>query len=195
VDAKQHKTSLAVWDLVSPLILGRPATMKVGVKCSAGCELSDHEVELHDETGQTIARTLLGAEAWPGTTGLYWTELEFVAPSTIGTHRWTVTCLHGDARLEITCITVPRPECTLIIRVCEARTKAALSNVDVRLAVYRASSDEEGFVKIEVPKGSYSLTLWKIGYQHISTDIVVTGTRTVDFELIEELEPAQPYWM
>ena len=169
--------------------------MKVGVKCSTGCDLSNHEVELHDETGQAISFARLGAEAWPGTTGLYWTEMGFAAPSTIGTHRWTATCLHGEARLEITCITVPPPEFTLAIRVREARTHEPLSDVDVRLAAYRASSDEQGLAKIEVPRGDYSLTLWKAGYRHIATDIVVNGTRTVDFELVEELEPAQPYWM
>src|SRR5262245_33900588 len=130
--------------------------MKVGVKCSAGCELSNHDVELRDETGRTIARARLGGETWPGTTGLYWTEIGFIASSMIGTHRWTVTCLHGDARLEITCVTVPPPECSLTIRVREARTHAPLSNVDVRLEVYRASSDEQGLAKLEVPKGSYS---------------------------------------
>ena len=45
---EEHKTSLAVWDLASPVVVGRPGKMKVGAKCSAGCTLTDHEVEVFD---------------------------------------------------------------------------------------------------------------------------------------------------
>ncbi len=61
VDAEQHKTSLAVWDVASPLVIGRSAKIKVGAKCSAGCQLTGHEIEIHDQTGITVARAGLGA--------------------------------------------------------------------------------------------------------------------------------------
>ena len=30
--------------------------MKVGAKCSAGCRLANHEIEIQDQSGETIAR-------------------------------------------------------------------------------------------------------------------------------------------
>jgi len=169
--------------------------MKVGVKCSAGCELSNHEVELHTENGDVIARARLGTHPWPETTGLYWTEIDFLAPSTTGTHQLTVTCTHGDARLDVACITVPRPDCSLTIQIREEGTCASIADVDVRLGVYRALSDRRGLAKIELPRGSYSLTAWKMGYELFTTEVVVNETGIVDVVLVKEVQATQPYWM
>ena len=195
MDAELHKTSLAVWDVASPVVLSGRATMKVGVKCSAGCELSNHEVELRDESDNVNARALLGTQTWPGTAGLYWTKIDFLAPSTTGTHQLRVTCAHGDARLDITCITVPRPECSLTIQIRDEGTCATVGDVDVRLGVYRASTDPQGQAKIEVPRGSYSLTAWKMGYELVTTEVVISETHTLDVVLVKEVQATQPYWM
>ena len=195
VDAEQHKTSLAVWDVASPLVIGRSAKIKVGAKCSAGCQLTGHEIEIHDQTGITVARAGLGAGLWAGTSGLYWVELEFLAPPVAGTHTWAVTSVHGDAFSNFTFITVPPPDRTLTIRVREKRTQAPLADAEVRLGVYRATSDDQGLVKIELPKGSYTLSVWKVGYEHFSRALDVTHSRTIDVAIDVEPEPAQPYWM
>lgn len=194
-DVEQHKTSLAVWDLSSPLVIGRPAKMKVGAKCSAGCPLTDHEIEIRDQGGAKIARGGLGATPWPGTSGLYWAELKFPAPMTAGTHTWAVTSAHGEAFSNFTFITVQPPEHTLTIWLREKGTETPLPDVEVRLGVYRAASDEGGIARIELPKGSYSLSVWKVGYENFSTALDVADTMTVDIEIALEPEPAQPYWM
>jgi hypothetical protein len=192
---EQHNTSLAVWDVASPLVIGRSSKMKVGAKCSAGCQLTGHEIEIHEPTGQTISRGGLGADPWPGTSGLYWTELDFPTPPTTGTHTWTVTAVHGNARSNFTFVTVLPPEHSLTIRVREKSTQTALADVELRLGVYRACSDYRGLAKIEVAKGSYDFSAWKAGYEHFSTTLDVTDTLTVDMELALVPEPAQPYWM
>ena len=194
-NAGQHKTSLAVWDLASPLVIRRSARMKVGAKCTAGCQLTGQEIEIHDQTGATIARALLGATPWPGTSGLYWSELDFRAPATVGTHTWAVTSAHGDAFSNFTFIAVHPPDHSLTIRVLEKVTQSPLPNVEVRLGVYRASSDDRGLAKIELPKGNYPLNVWKVGYQHFSAVLDVVDSLTVDVEIAVESEPPQPYWM
>lgn len=65
----------------------------------------------------------------------------------------------------------------------------------MRLGVYRTASDERGVAKLELPKGSYSLSVWKVGYENFSTALEVTNTMTVDVEIALEPEPEQPYWM
>ena len=113
----EHHTSLAVWDLASPLVVSRPAKMKAGAKCSAGCPLADHQIEIHDENGRMAAHSRLGATPWVGTSGLFWAELEFPAPERAGTHTWTVTYSHGDGFSDFTFITAQPPDHSLTIRV------------------------------------------------------------------------------
>ena len=194
-DTEQHKTSLAVWDLASPLVIGRSAKMKVGAKCSLGCSLTDHEIEIHDEIGRTVARARLGNAPWDGASGLFWSELDFRAPAAAGAHAWAVTCVHGDAFSNFTFITVQPPDHSLTIRVRDNATQLPLQNVEVRLGAYRASTDDRGLATIELPKGNYPLTVWKMGYEHFSTALDVTDIMTVDVEITIEPEPKQPYWM
>jgi hypothetical protein len=194
-DTPEHRTSLAVWDLASPLVVDRPAKMKVGAKCSAGCLLADHEIEIHDRTGRAIASASLGATPWPGTSGLYWAELEFSAPVAAATHSWVVSCAHGDASSAFTFITVPPPDHTLTIRVRDKTTQAPLADVEIRLDVYRASSNEQGLAKLDLPKGTYALSVWKVGYEPFSKAVHVTDALAVDVEIAVEPEAAQPYWM
>jgi hypothetical protein len=194
-EAFEHKTSLAIWDLDSPVVIGRAGRMKAGAKCSAGCALIDHPVEIRDQSGARVAQGPLGSQPWPGTTGLYWVEIEFHAPEKIGTHVWSIALAHGDAFSNFTLITVAPPEHTLTIRVRDKQSQAALPEAEVRLGVYRAASDDRGVAAVELPTGSYSLSVWKVGYEQFTTAIDVTNSITVDVELAVEVEPQEQYWM
>ena len=184
-----------MWDLVSPLLIGRTAKVKVGAKCAAGCQLTDHRVEIHDAAGKTIARGGLGGTPWPGTSGLYWADVEFPAPAEAGKHTFSVTSEHGGAHSEFSFIVVRPPDHSLTIQVHDKTTKETIADVEVRLGVYRSITDARGLATVDVPKDSYALTVWKLGYELFSTEINVTGTTTIDVEIAVEPEPAQPYWM
>ena len=93
VASTSHATSMVVWDVPSPAGADTPATVKVGVQCSAGCCLSGQVVEVREQTGALLGATTLGAEAAPGTDALYWGDVTFVAPPTTG-----VAFLYGDVR-------------------------------------------------------------------------------------------------
>ena len=193
--AEKHETSLAVWDLASPVVVQRSARIKVGAKCSAGCRLANHEIEIHDQNGETIARVRLGPEPLPGTTGLYWAEPDFLAPVQAGTHTWAVACAHGNALSYFSFITVPPPDHSVSIRIRYKTTQAPVPDAEVRLGVYRATSNDQGLAALEVTEGEHSLTVWKLGYEHFSTALDITGSRTIDVEIDVEPEPKQPYWM
>ena len=74
-----HGTSLAVWDISSPVVVGRRPTLKVGVSCAAGCNLSGTSVGLYNDAGDRIAAGRLGSAPWPATAALYWAELDLAA--------------------------------------------------------------------------------------------------------------------
>ena len=73
--------------------------------------------------------------------------------------------------------------------------KETIADVEVRLGVYRSITDARGLATVDVPKGSYALTAWKLGYELFSTELSVADTATIEVEIAVEPEPAEPYWM
>src|SRR5258705_3914007 len=84
VPEREHRTSLAVWDLPSPIVVGRRAKLKVGVSCPDGCNLSGTSVDVYNDTGQRIGTGSLGSTPWPATVALYWAELDIAPPEAEG---------------------------------------------------------------------------------------------------------------
>ena len=112
-----HDTSLAVWGVPSPIVIGHPFRIHVGATCSAGCDLKGKEIEICDETGDSIARGKLGETPLDGTRALYWTEVDLVAPmregATSRSIRFAPTELrlpHGGASARFGFETVKPPE-------------------------------------------------------------------------------------
>ena len=93
-----HMTSAAVWDVPSPVAIKSVFNVKVGITCSATCQLTGHVVEVRDETGTRVGQGTLGERPWEGTLALYWADVELTAPAKVGLTFWTV-CLttRGDA--------------------------------------------------------------------------------------------------
>src|SRR2546425_1691403 len=79
-----HDTSLAVWGVPSPIVIGHSFRIHVGATCSAGCDLTGEEIQIDDEAGVANARGKLGGTPWDGTRALYWTEVDLVAPAKEG---------------------------------------------------------------------------------------------------------------
>jgi hypothetical protein len=86
---RPHTTSMAVWDVPSPVATNRLFKVKVGVKCSAMCQLAGQLIEVCDEAGIQIADGRLGETPWPGTSALYVGEVELTAPATEGISAWS----------------------------------------------------------------------------------------------------------
>src|SRR5206468_2293228 len=83
-----HHTSLAVWDVTSPAVIGRRVTLKAGVACPAGCDLTGTRIDVYNESGTRVGGGYLGSECWPGTIALRWVELTVAAPTVEGAHSW-----------------------------------------------------------------------------------------------------------
>jgi len=200
-DVTPHEISLAVWDLPSPLVVGRSAKMKVGAKCSAGCPLTGQDVEIHNKT-EVSGRGTLGPTPWPGTSALYWAEVDLDAPAAEGTHCWEVALTasaresaHERTSSSFGFIAVPPPELCLIVKVTEKKTDVPVRDVEVRLGPHRGSTDDLGSAKVELPKGAYDLVVWKLGYRALEKAVEVMADTTVQAEIELEPEPEQEYWM
>ncbi len=185
-----HETSLAVWDVSSPVVVGRSFTVKVGAKCAAGCALTGQPVVVRDAAGTVVGEGILGDTPWPGTGALYGTELTLTAPAGEGFYSWSAsfagngaTVPHRDASAAFSFRNAAPPEHRVTVTVVSGETKAPLRNVQVHLGVHRATTDGRGRATIEVRTGRYDLDLWKVGYEAHARAMLVTGSVRIQVEV------------
>jgi hypothetical protein len=169
---KPHGTSLAVWAVPSPVVMGERFAIKVGAKSSAGCELSGKKILVRDQSGAVIAQGSLQDRPWPGTSALYWTEVELPAPNQQGMFWCAVNFAaadidapHDGSSSKFSVAIVRPPEHRLTVEVLEKDSKAPIEDAQVRLGAYRAATDPSGRAEVAMPKGTYDLTVWKVGYE------------------------------
>jgi hypothetical protein len=91
--AKPHSTRVVVWDVPSTIESGETFSVKLGVNCSSECRPNGWTVEVRDQSGERRATVTFGGESWPGTSALYYAEVELSAPDTEGLHTWEAKAL------------------------------------------------------------------------------------------------------
>jgi hypothetical protein len=181
-----------VWDIPSPVVRGEKFEIKVGAKSSAGCELKGAAITVCDATGAKAAGASLRETPWPGTSALYWTAVQLVAPAKEGTFSWSVKfeaaeleLPHDGASSRFSVAIVRPPEHRLTVRVFEKDTAAPIENAQVRLGAYRASTDQSGQAQLEMSTGRYDLNVWKVGYETPSKTVEVNADVTVQVEVLK----------
>jgi hypothetical protein len=196
-----HTISLAAWDLPLPLVRGRRSTIKVGARCAIGCALAGQEVEVLNEKGATVARGRVGDAPWPGTTALYWAEMDLMAPAIDGAFSWTVRLAaeererpHRGASSTVSVLAVGPSEHVVTVGVIDRETQAPVEHVEVRLGVYSGATGGDGLVKLALPMGTYDLNTWKIGHEALSQVVDVAEDLTVQVELLVSPESHEEYW-
>ncbi|MSO82238.1 MAG: hypothetical protein EXQ53_02930 [Acidobacteria bacterium] len=195
-----HTTNLAVWDLPSPVVAGRRATLKVGIACRSGCDLTGTRIDIYDETGTKVGGGRLGSAPWPATTALYWAELDVAAPAAEGDHCWRLQATvpepsHGQDDAIVRFVAVRPPEHRVTVAVIEKGRGVPLPGVELRLGRFRATTSEVGIAHLEVPGGTYDVSAWKIGYEMLSSTAHVAAGIAIRLEVAVAPEPEQPYWM
>ncbi len=85
---KAHAMRLTVWGLPTAIVGGERFTLKVGIKCSCGCNLAGREVSIVNGEGIQVVAGTLKDEVWPGTSTLFFAEVEGQAPLAAGHQTW-----------------------------------------------------------------------------------------------------------
>jgi hypothetical protein len=193
-EAAPHETSLAVWDIPSPLPLGARAKVKLGLRCAKGCPLAGHNVEIRDFSQNQVAAIKLGDSPWPGTAGLYWAAADVIAPSSDGTHLWTAQFsaldMHLASSLTFSLLTVKPAEHRVTVEVVEETTNAVIDETEVRLGAFRTRTNAKGVAFLEVPRGTYELNVWKMGYEFVTRNLEVNSDQSIKIKLPVEPEPS-----
>ncbi len=196
-----HTTSMAVWNVPSVVVANSAVKVNVGMRCSAACCLAGRVVEVVDHRGTTIGEGTLGDSLWPGTDALYWTEIELKAPSVeeIAAYRALggnpeSEPLHERAAASFSFRTTRPPEHEVTVHVVDKNTGTGVSAVEVRLGPYIRPTDELGYVRVDVPGGTYDLTIRKDGFGAFPMVVEVQASLSVCVDAIavptmEELAP------
>jgi hypothetical protein len=186
-----HTTSLAVWAIPSPVVMGEKFEIKVGAKSSAGIALTGATVEVCDEADVVVARGRLGEAPLPGTSALYWSEITLLAPATEGMYACAVKFApaeldlpHEGASSTFSVAIVRPPQHRLTIKVIEKATAAPIANVQLRLGAFRAATDQSGLAAVDLPGGVYDLNVWKVGYEAPGRTVELRGNLSIEVEVL-----------
>jgi hypothetical protein len=199
-----HATSLAVWSIPSPVVMGSTFAIEIGAKSSAGITLAAERVEVRDESGIMVAHGCLGEQPYPGTAALYWTSVHLAAPAREGLHKWSVEFEPREADLPhertSTTFSVPvvkPPEHRLTIKVTEKETSAPIANAQVRVGAHRAATDPLGLAEVDMAKGVYELDIWKVGYAASTRTVRLDNNMLVEVEVfsVPEEDPDAAWLM
>ena len=194
-----HRTSLAVWDVPSPVEMGRTLTCRIGAKCAQGCDLSGREVEVLDEVGGRLATVALGDASLAGSSGLFWGEVDLAVPPVEGlVHRAVelpaqeMPLAHESARHRFSFAAAKPTEHKVTVEVVQEGSGEPVPAAEVRLGAYRGSTDAAGRAVVAVAQGSYELLVWKVGYEAPTKALEIEENSTVRVEA--ELLPDRSSW-
>jgi hypothetical protein len=177
-----HTTSVVVWDVPSAIVAGERFRIKVGIKCSNECDLTNTDFGIYNDEGTQVATGTLPDERWPGTTGLYVAEIELGAPAAEGLYTWSVKG-HAEGLASFGVRVVSAPECLVRVEAVDQITQTPISGARVMLHPYKAVTDERGVAEVRVAKGAYKLFVSQTRYFTFALPVDITADMTTRAEL------------
>jgi hypothetical protein len=189
-----HTTSIVAWDMPSAIEVGERFRMKVGIKCSHECDLTNREFRIYDHQGAHVAGGMLPADAWPGTSGLHVAEVELQAPTAEGLYTWSAKALssegenpHAETSIIFGVRVVSHPEYLVTVEIVDRVDQTPLRGARVVMHPYRAITDDRGIAEVRVAKGAYKLFVSQTRYVTFGLPVEVTADMTARAEL--DVEP------
>jgi hypothetical protein len=197
---KAHAASVNVWGVPSAIPVGDSFGFKVGIKCSAGCNLAGREVTILDHGGAPVAAGILRGDPWPDTSALYFVELQAKAPGETGDYRWCVETpgsekgvphAAGSSTFAVKIVAPADHEVT--VEAFDGESNAPIKGAHVLLHPYRAFTDDSGVAKVRVAKGTYKLFVSGFNYIAYENVIDVANNIAIRAELTAEPEGQEDY--
>ncbi len=147
---RAHATSVNVWGLPSAIAAGERFRLTVGIKCSAECKLAGRPLRIVDDEGAQVGVGSLTDDIWPGTSALYFAEVEAQAPLTPGDYRWQVetpepdvSVPHAAGSCTFTVKVVSPPDHEVTVEAFDSEKQTPIEGAHVLLHPYRALTDRE----------------------------------------------------
>ena len=190
----RHATHVVAWDVPPAIVAGERFRMKVGIRCSSGCQLAHRRFEIRDHESAVVAAGSVSGEIWPGTSALHAAETELDAPLEAGLYTWSVIvpesdlgAPHAEGAVSVGVRAVSRPECLVTVEVVDKDSRAPLPGTHVVMHPFRAVTDDRGVAALRVARGAYTLFASQTRYLTLGLPVEVTADMTASAELC--LEP------
>jgi hypothetical protein len=194
--AMPHAARVNVWGLPSAIPAGERFSFKIGIKCSAGCRLAGRALRITDHDGAEVATAKLCGDVWPGTSALYFADVETQAPRTAGDFTWQVTSCASDERVAhaagscgFAVKIVAPPDHEVTVEAFDSDTQTPIQGAHVLLHPYRALTDERGMARLKVAKGRY--TLFVSGFNYIGHESIIDVRSDVTARAELAVEPEE----
>ncbi|MBI4469841.1 MAG: hypothetical protein HY650_11040 [Acidobacteria bacterium] len=198
---KPRATSMAVWDVPSPVVVGDVFRIKVGVNCAAACKLTDEKIEIYNHEGTRVATGSLGDVPWSNTTALWCAEVELQAPGVEGYYTWQIKfpkadleLAHEESSYTFGFSTARPPEHLVTVEVIDKDTSAPIEDAYITIHSqggypYRNRTDDGGVARVSVPKGEYKIYVMKDEHTEFQTTADVTGDVSINAVLLFTPDP------
>jgi len=158
------------------------------------------QLSVFDHEGAQVAAGSLLDDVWPGTSALYFAEVEAQAPLTTGDHEWHVKTPgaesgvpHAPASLAFSIKVVSPPDHEVTVVAFDSEKQIPIRGAHVLLHPYRALTDESGVAKLKIAKGRYKLFVSGFNYIAHQSIIDVAGDVATRAELVLEPEGEEDY--
>ena len=198
-----HTTNVLAWDIPSAIVVGERFRIKVGIKCANECDLTNRDFGIYDPEGAQVATGMLLGDRWPGTSGLYFAEIELEAPTGEGLYTWSVKAPewdlavpgsdvgipHAEGSISFGVRVVSHPEYLVTVEAVDEVSQRPLRGARVVMHPYKAVTDERGVAQVRVAKGAYKLFVSQTKYLTFGLPVEVTADMTARAELYLEPVP------
>ena len=193
-------TSLAVWDLPFPAIVGQAFKLKVGARSLDSFSLSGAKVELLMH-GRVIGDGILSSEPWPGSAALHWTEIEAKAPTKQGVAHLTArlsditSCVpHRGCMAAFSFPVSQAPETQLTVVVTD-RSGHPVIDAEVRPDCFSGKTNSDGEAIVDVPLGQIEIAVTRLGYDFWVGACDTRSQKKIIIELDAEQSDEDPIWI
>lgn len=193
-----HRMDVIAWGAPTAIAHGSNFEMLVGLRCSAGCDLSGRDIEIQDQDGQHLATVKTGATPRTGTVALYWAEVALVAPEAEGRYRWRavsngdgLACNHETGEMSFTVNAVPLGMHKLRVEVRDSETGAPIPRAKVVAHPYRALSDADGAAELLLPPGKCRLVVSGPDHFPIQVEGDMNGDKAIEAVLNRDVPLAE----
>ena len=201
-EVKPHDTSIVIWDVPTAVETGTQIKIKIGIKCSSACDVSGAGFAILDEDGAEVATGKVGADIWPGTSGLHYAEVTLTAPESEGRYPMRVIVAmdefdpahaQGAGRFRLNC--TPPGECTVAVTVLNTRDKSPVERARLQMHPYRGLTDADGRAEFRVAKGRYRIVASGSEFAASRVEIDVDSDMDQTIELVPEPTDDEKIWM
>lgn len=194
-DVRAHSLSLTLWNVPLAVERGARFSLRAGLRCSAGCDMSGQRIVFHSEDGGPIVSVKTREMPKEGTEAVYWTEIDLEAPSIDGKAVWEVigkaeglAYCHTEARTQIAINVVSPAEHKISVCAIDAETSAPIARAKVVAHPFRTFTDAEGRAELRLPSGRRKLFV--SGPDHMPYQ--VEGDVTEDIDITAVLDRDKP---